>query len=244
MSWDMGILSSFPLYLKICSCSGRTQHCEERPGSLPPFWPWLTGDYFAAGWHGLPWLKPPGELNRSLLLPKIGNVAAISGVERFYRPTCWRLPLTPLAEFTPGQSLWSRSSWTRRIRTLVCDSLDASQLLSFSYCVLRFSQLPSFVQNISTFPYFDQTPSPPSVTFPKMSNVKSSSTEMLRGNSTSYHVSNWAIINISNWQTLLLIRTPVPSLYTTLWNANTRYEMSPSFYPQDPISVITSKTWQ
>ena len=31
--------------------------------------------------------------------------------------TCWRLPLTPLAEFTPGQSLWSRSSWTRRMRT-------------------------------------------------------------------------------------------------------------------------------
>ena len=36
--------------------------CEEQPGSLPPSWPCLTWDHFAAGWHGLLWLKPPGEL--------------------------------------------------------------------------------------------------------------------------------------------------------------------------------------
>jgi len=28
--------------------------CEEQPGSLPPSWPCLTGDFFAAGWQGLP----------------------------------------------------------------------------------------------------------------------------------------------------------------------------------------------
>ena len=100
-------------------------------------------------------------------------------------------------------------------------------LLSFSYCVLRFSQVLLY-KILQHFPILSKRTSPECY-ISHDDHVMSSSTEMLCGNSTSYHVSHWAIINISNWQTLLLIRTPVPSLYTTLWNANTSYEMSPKF---------------
>ena len=78
---------------------------------------------------------------------------------------------------SPRRCQWSRRrprgkatpSWTRRIRTLVCDSLDWSNSWVFSYCVLRFSQLPSFVQNISTFSYFVQTRLPRVLHFPRWS---------------------------------------------------------------------------
>ena len=63
----------------------------------------------------------------------------------------------------------------------------------------------------------------------------SSLVELLRGKCWFPSCVHWPIINISNWQTLLLIRTPVLSLYTTLWNANTSYEMShTSFCPRRP----------
>ena len=63
----------------------------------------------------------------------------------------------------------------------------------------------------------------------------SSLIELLRGKCWFPSCVHWPIINISNWQTLLLITTPVLSLYTTLWNAYTSYEMSNSFSPRkDP----------
>ena len=71
--------------------------------SLPSPWPWLTGEELAAGWHGLLWLKPPGELNRSLLLPKCGHEAAVcrcgtllswpSMLEAALDPPCWVHPV-------------------------------------------------------------------------------------------------------------------------------------------------------
>jgi len=155
VSRDTGILSSFPLYtsFKICSCSGKT----------PTLWgaAWESSTILAL----LDWGLLCCRMARTALTQTTRWTVTFLTIAKDWKCgcdlrcgtllswlTCWRLPLTPLAEFTPGQSLWWRSSWTRRMRTLVCDSLDWGNLCwVFSYCVLRFSQallykiLPSFL---------------------------------------------------------------------------------------------------
>ena len=191
VSLGTGILSSLFLYtsLKICSCPGRpfVRSSLESSTILVPGW---QEDYFAAGWHGLLWLKPPGDLivpyncqrlemwlrstgvwNASILTKHAGGCPWPPLLSSPCSPWSLLLATTPIQikEITPGQSLWWRSSWARRMRTLVCDGLDASNSWVFSYCVLRFSQLPSFVQNISTFSYFVQTRLPRVLHFPRWS---------------------------------------------------------------------------
>ena len=113
--------------------------CEEQPGVFHhPDW--------------LLWLKPPGELFRSLQFAKYGHKAAVcrcgtllpwpSMLEIALDPPCWFtlfslprrwtvtpwhylvLPYLPTKEKTPGQSY---TKLNRRIRTLVCEGLDMRQ---------------------------------------------------------------------------------------------------------------------
>ena len=91
------------------------------------------------------------------------------------------------------------------------------------------------------FPYFVQTPSPLSVTFPKLINVMSSLIELLRGNCLFPSCVRVTYYQHSNWQTLLLIIIPILTLIITLWNAITSYEMSPQFLCKKSPVVKASK---
>ena len=143
MSWDMGILSTFlstPSF-KICSCLtsavlARPLPCEEQPGSRPSSWPWLTGEDLAAGWHGLLWLKPPGDLIVPYNCQRLDMWLRSAGVERFYLDqVCWRLPLTPL----PGSPLFSKEMDSHTMTREGLSHLD-STLSSHTYWSRRRPQ--------------------------------------------------------------------------------------------------------
>ena len=105
VSWDTGILSTFPLYtyIKICSCTGKTPHCEEQPGVFHHPGPGWLGKNSRCRMAWTAMTQTTRWSDRSLQLPKIGNVAAIcrcgtllswpSMLEAALDPPCWVHPV-------------------------------------------------------------------------------------------------------------------------------------------------------
>ena len=134
---------------------------------------------------------------------------------------CWSCPpptLAPAGGTRPSPS-WEATTlpssvglWRKRRLSKWSKAMDKDSSMWWSRCTFAeffnatwFSQRLSLYKIFQDFPYFVQTSSPPSVTFPKLINVMSSLIELLRGKCWFPSCVQRAIINISNWQTLLLI---------------------------------------
>ena len=141
VSRDTGILSSFPLYtsLKTCSCPGMRSYLESSITLALVDWgrtrcrmTWTAmtqttrwTESFLTIAKVWTWSCDLQVWNASILAKHAGGS-----------------PWPPLlsSPCSPRRCQWSRRrprgkatpSWTRRIRTLVCDSLDGGNLLSFS----------------------------------------------------------------------------------------------------------------